>query len=117
MSENGNGKSAIARVQHVAAQGKAAASGAGEAVFDYARQHPYQALAAAFGVGYVIGGGLFSKSTGRVLRLGVKLATVPMVQGVLLDVAEAALGGVLEQARKTGQPAPAEPSAPGAPRA
>jgi hypothetical protein len=59
------------------------------------RQAPYAGLGAALGVGYVLGGGLFSPTTGRLLRLGLKLATIPSVQATLLDLAEAAIDGVL----------------------
>ena len=109
------------KVQHVAAQGKAVAGGATAAVLDHAREKPYVSLAAAFGLGYVLGGGLFSPTTGRVLRLGAKLAAVPMVQNLLLDLAEAAIDGALAQGRRVAPAPQASPSAvataPGAPRA
>lgn len=45
--------------------------------------HPYRALAAAVGVGYVLGGGLFTRLTARLLtvgtRVGAELATVPLL--------------------------------------
>lgn len=62
---------------------------------------PYAMLAAALGAGYVVGGGLFSPTTARLFRLGIKLASVPVVQDKLLEYAEAALDGVLQQAKKT----------------
>lgn len=107
------------RAKDLAGQGRAAASGATDAVIEHTRENPYAALAAAFGVGYVLGGGLFSKTTVRLLGLGVKLAAVPVVQNMLLDVAEVALDSALAQGRKIQQPqaAAAAPSAPGAPRA
>jgi hypothetical protein len=58
---------------------------------------PYAAIAAALGAGYVVGGGLFSPTTARLLRLGFKLASVPVVQDKLFELAEAALDGVLAQ--------------------
>jgi hypothetical protein len=58
-------------------------------------------IAAALGVGYVLGGGLFTPTTARLLRLGMKLASIPLVRDQLLDVAEAAVDGVLgSQAKK-----------------
>ena len=57
-------------------------------------RNPYMMLAAAFGVGYVLGGGLFTRTTGRILRLGVRLAALPMVKDELIGMAEAALHGV-----------------------
>jgi hypothetical protein len=105
----------------LASKGRAAAGGATEAVLDHARANPYAALGAAFAVGYVIGGGLFSPTTRRLLSLGVKLAAIPAVQTTLLGVAEVALDGVLQQGRRmtTAEvPEPVSPvSTPGAPRA
>jgi hypothetical protein len=47
-------------------------------------EHPVGALAAAIGVGYVVGGGLFTRLTSRLLRLGlrlgIQLAVVPMLE-------------------------------------
>jgi hypothetical protein len=57
-------------------------------------RNPYLMLAAAFGVGYVLGGGLFTRTTARVIRLGVRLAALPMVKDELLGMAEAAMRGV-----------------------
>ncbi|WP_233262013.1 hypothetical protein [Vitiosangium sp. GDMCC 1.1324] len=57
-------------------------------------RNPYLMLAAAFGVGYVLGGGLFTRTTGRIIRLGVRLAALPMVKDELIGMAEAALHGV-----------------------
>ena len=54
-------------------------------------RHPYGMLLAAAGVGYVLGGGLFTRFTGRVLRLGLRLAALPMVKEELLGFAEQAL--------------------------
>jgi hypothetical protein len=57
-------------------------------------RNPYLMVAAALGVGYVLGGGLFTRTTGRLLRLGVRLAALPMVKDELIGMAEAALHGV-----------------------
>jgi hypothetical protein len=35
---------------------------------------------AALGVGYVLGGGLFSPTTARLLRIGMRLALVPIIK-------------------------------------
>lgn len=56
------------------------------------QRHPYQTLAAAVGVGYVLGGGLFTPLTLNVLRLGLRVATIPLVQREILAVATAVLG-------------------------
>lgn len=61
---------------------------------------PYGMVAAALGVGYVLGGGLFTPTTMRVLRIGMKLASIPAVRTKLLDVAEAAVDGILASHKK-----------------
>jgi hypothetical protein len=58
-------------------------------------RNPYGMVAAAFGVGYVLGGGLFTPFTMRVLRLGVRLAALPFVKDELLHMVE----GAVENAR------------------
>ena len=65
-------------------------------------RNPYLMVAAAVGVGYVLGGGLFTRTTGRLLRLGVRLAALPMVKDELIGMAEAALRGVETGARMAG---------------
>ncbi len=61
-------------------------------------QAPYTMVAGALAAGYVLGGGLFTATTTRLLRLGVKLASIPQVRDRLLDVAESAIDGVLAKA-------------------
>lgn len=56
-------------------------------------RNPYGMVAAALGVGYILGGGLFTPMTARILRLGVRLAALPMVKDELMGMAEAAFQG------------------------
>lgn len=56
---------------------------------------PYTMLAAAVGIGYVVGGGLLTPTTFRVFQLGFKLASVPIIKNSLFALAETALDGVL----------------------
>jgi hypothetical protein len=56
-----------------------------------AMAHPYQTLLIAAGVGYVLGGGLFTRFTMSVLRAGVRMGALPLVRRALLDAAEVAL--------------------------
>jgi len=55
-----------------------------EDVWKRVERHPWRALGIALGVGYVVGGGLFSRLTGRLLfgtmRAGVRLAALPFVR-------------------------------------
>lgn len=62
-------------------------------------RNPYGMVAAALGVGYVLGGGLFTPTTARILRLGMKLAAVPLVRDELLGLAESAVDGILDRTR------------------
>jgi len=79
------------------------------------RRNPYGTMAAAIGIGYVLGGGLFSRLTARILglglRVGIRLAALPVIKDELAGFAEsfgagdggggAAEGGV--RRRKTKQ--------------
>lgn len=56
-------------------------------------KNPYQTLAIAAGIGYVLGGGLLTPTTGRLIRWGVKLMLVPMLKNELMALGEAAANG------------------------
>ncbi|HEY4392489.1 MAG TPA: hypothetical protein VGP64_00425 [Polyangia bacterium] len=60
-------------------------------------RHPYGSLAAALGIGYVLGGGLFTPLTSRIfglgLRIGVRLAVLPMLKDEISVLADALTGG------------------------
>lgn len=98
--------------QRLAGDAKQAAEGLLEAVDLPGRveKNPYGMVAAALGIGYVLGGGLFTRTTGRVLGLAARLAAVPMVREQLLEVAEAVLDGVLDQTRPLTTGKPKKPS-------
>jgi hypothetical protein len=53
-------------------------------------RHPFGTIAAAIGIGYVLGGGLFTPLTGRIARLGVRiglrLAVLPMLKQEMEDL-------------------------------
>ena len=48
------------------------------------KRNPYGTVAAAVGIGYVLGGGLFTPLTGRIVRMGVRigmrLAVLPLLR-------------------------------------
>lgn len=46
-------------------------------------RHPIGMVCAAVGVGYLLGGGLFSPITGKLLRVGIRLALIPMIKSQL----------------------------------
>lgn len=73
-------------------------------------RHPYGMILAAVGVGYVLGGGLFSRLTGSLFRMGIRVAALPFVKQELLSLAKDALQNA-RAAKDAGQDsaAPAEP--------
>ena len=67
--------------------------GAGLDLKGRVQRNPYGMVAAALGAGYVLGGGLFTPLTARMLRMGVRLAMLPFVKDELMGMAEAAMQG------------------------
>ncbi len=59
-------------------------------------QNPLGMAAAALALGYVAGGGLFTRSTGRLISFAAQLARVPAVQDRFVELAEETLGTMLE---------------------
>lgn len=59
-------------------------------------RNPYGMVAAAVGVGYVLGGGIFSPLTAKIvgfgLKMGLRLAAIPFIKDELLGVVAAATG-------------------------
>jgi hypothetical protein len=55
-------------------------------------RNPYGMMLAAMGVGYVLGGGLFTSLTARILRFGLRVAALPFVKDELKSMAQAAAG-------------------------
>jgi hypothetical protein len=51
---------------------------------DKVEEHPWRALGLALGAGYIVGGGLFTALTGRLLfsgiKVGTRLAALPLVR-------------------------------------
>lgn len=88
------------QLEELAHNANSALNGVADAVglTEKVEQSPYGMVAAALGVGYVLGGGLFTPTTMRILRLGAKLAAIPAVRDRLLDVAEAAVDGLVARA-------------------
>ena len=56
------------------------------------QRHPIGMVCAALGVGYVLGGGLFSPFTARLLKVGIRLAVIPLVKSQLSAMAGAQAG-------------------------
>jgi ElaB/YqjD/DUF883 family membrane-anchored ribosome-binding protein len=64
-------------------------------VLDYYEENPFKAIAAASGVGYLIGGGLFTPFTKRILKIGMK--------GLLLPIAAQQFEQITSQDLEPGQ--------------
>ena len=60
-------------------------------------RNPYGMMAAAVGVGYILGGGFFSPLTARIVRLGfrmgLRLAAIPFLENELRGLTESIVNG------------------------
>jgi hypothetical protein len=67
------------------------------AIRDQAREHPGRSVALALGAGYVLGGGLFSVLTARLagaaVRIGLRVAVVPLVTDSIAALGDGLMGG------------------------
>jgi hypothetical protein len=52
-------------------------------------RNPIGMIALAAGVGYVLGGGLFSPATGKIVKIGLRVALIPLLKGQLSNLAGA----------------------------
>jgi hypothetical protein len=79
-------------------------------------RHPYGALVAALGVGYALGGGIFTPLTARLVRFGVRLglraALLPIVTERISELVEGYVRG--EKAPPASPEAGEPPTPPGA---
>ena len=55
-------------------------------------RNPYQTMFVAVGLGYVLGGGLFTRFTLNVCRIGIRAGALPILQRELIGVAMAISG-------------------------
>jgi ElaB/YqjD/DUF883 family membrane-anchored ribosome-binding protein len=57
-------------------------------------EHPWRAVGMAVGAGYVLGGGLLTPLTGRLLyglvRIGMRLAALPLIRDELMSLVQSA---------------------------
>jgi hypothetical protein len=60
-------------------------------------RNPIAMVLAGLGVGYVLGGGLFSPFTAKLLRYGVRIALIPILKSQLEAMAGPARGGAKER--------------------
>jgi hypothetical protein len=57
------------------------------------QRNPFGMVLAAAGIGYVLGGGLFSPLTGKLVRVGIRLALIPLVKSQIGGLAAGMMGG------------------------
>ncbi len=57
------------------------------------QRNPIAMVCVAAGVGYLLGGGLFSPTTSRLLKIGVRLALVPFIKSQLSTMVGQATSG------------------------
>jgi len=58
----------------------------------FARERPITSLAIAFGIGYVLGGGLFSRTTSRLLGVGARVYGLKLARNLIGDALHAQPG-------------------------
>jgi hypothetical protein len=79
-----------ARLMNAFDEAKRSVSTLTDDVRDQLEDHPLRTLGLAVGAGYLLGGGLFTALTGRLLfgglRIGVRLAAIPLVREELMGI-------------------------------
>jgi hypothetical protein len=53
-------------------------------------RNPLGMIAAGLGIGYLLGGGLFTPLTGKLVRYGMRFAILPLIRGPLMAMAGSA---------------------------
>jgi hypothetical protein len=53
-------------------------------------RNPLGMIAAGLGIGYLLGGGLFTPLTGKLVRYGMRFAILPLIRGPLIAMAGSA---------------------------
>ncbi len=99
MSELDDENDPLAGVKRIARDANDAINGVADSVglTEKVEKNPYAMVAAALGLGYVVGGGLLTPTTMRLVRLGLKVASVGPVKNKLLDAAERFVEDLVEQ--------------------
>jgi hypothetical protein len=92
-----------ARVEHISSSAQQVWTEARDAVSELKEavdlrrrmeEHPYAMLGAAAAVGYILGGGLLTSMTGALIRLGLRVAALPLIKDELWNLAGNAVAGL-----------------------
>ena len=67
------------------------------------RRSPYAMVAGAVGIGFVLGGGVFTRLTGKILETGLRVALMAALPLVRREVAEVLSGPKLKPNKETDQ--------------
>lgn len=96
----------LEKAAELAKDANSALNGVADAVglTEKVEKNPYAMVGAALGVGYVVGGGLMTPTTMRLLKLGFKLASITPLRNTLLDAAEELVDGLVSQHNKQSDP-------------
>lgn len=65
-------------------------------VREYYEKNPYAVLAAAAGAGYLLGGGLFTPFTKRIVKTGMKALVIPVAVSRLRELTQGAASEELD---------------------
>lgn len=87
----------LEKAAEVAKDANSALNGVADAVglTEKVDKNPYAMVGAALGIGYVVGGGLLTPTTMRLVKLGLRLASIAPVRNKLLDAAEELVEGLV----------------------
>jgi hypothetical protein len=111
--EEGIGEELRGEAEEVAAELNERVARARETVAAFVDEHPLAAVGIAFGTGYVVAGGLVSKMTGRLLKVGTRLALGLIVRQAMVSLPAMMLtpreGGARERAQAGEHEPPAQP--------
>jgi hypothetical protein len=59
-----------------------------EPVAEFIQERPLAAVGIAFGLGYILAGGLFSRTTGRLLALGWRLGGITLAKNLISSLSD-----------------------------
>lgn len=61
--------------------------------YEQVTEHPYRTLAVAAGVGFVLGGGLLNRATGKLVATGLRMGMAAVVAPLAAQIVDQMRGG------------------------